>query len=98
MQLQMGPHLGAEAWAMMVQVIPRGCALPRAGQEVRVLVGEPVQVDDIIFTATVEAWSEDRLYLALTDRIGQALHALKVRQAWICICTACIAVQTFDFS
>lgn len=44
----------------------------------RVLVGEPVEVADIMEAARVGAWSEQRLDRALADRIAQSLVSLKV--------------------
>ncbi|BDA47309.1 probable Tafazzin [Coccomyxa sp. Obi] len=64
-------HSGMDA------VIPRGSALPRPGRAVRLLVGEPIPVADLMRAAEDQAWSDDRLYVAIADRIGNHLHALK---------------------
>lgn len=60
-------------------VVPRGSALPRLGRAVRLLVGDPIPVADLMRTAEDQAWSDDRLYVALADRIGIHLHALKAQ-------------------
>ncbi|EIE23442.1 glycerol-3-phosphate 1-acyltransferase, partial [Coccomyxa subellipsoidea C-169] len=66
-------HSGMDA------VVPRGSALPRPGRSVRLLVGDPILVADLMRTAEEQAWPDDRLYIAIADRIGAHLHALKAR-------------------
>ncbi len=66
-------HSGMDA------VIPRGSAVPRPGRTVRLLVGEPVPVADLMRAAEDQAWSDDCLYVAIADRIGHHLHALKAQ-------------------
>jgi hypothetical protein len=63
----------------MHEVMPRGALLPRAGREVRVLVGEPVEVADLLAAARREGWPEDDLYRAVSARVGLALQRLKAR-------------------
>ncbi len=63
----------------MDAVIPRGSALPHPGRAVRLLVGNPVLVADLLRAAEEQAWSDDRLYVAIADRIGSRLHALKAQ-------------------
>ena len=63
----------------MEQVLPKGSALPKPGQSIRVLVGEPIAVADLQQTAAAEQWPEHVLYAAIADRIGHSLHALKAR-------------------
>jgi monolysocardiolipin acyltransferase len=65
--------------AGMQDVMPRGALVPRAGKAVRVAVGEPVPVADLLDAAAAEGWDEDRLYRAIAARVGLALHALKAR-------------------
>ena len=64
-------HSGMDA------VMPRGAAVPRPGGEVRVLVGAPVPVADLLAAARTEGWTERALHDAVTRRVGTALHALK---------------------
>lgn len=45
--------------------------LSAAGQELRVLVGEPVEVDDLLAAAEQQGWAELRLQAAIADRVGQ---------------------------
>ena len=66
-------HSGMEA------VIPAGSKLPRPGADVRLLVGEPVDVSDLLEAARRLGWPEQRLYAAIAARVGGALHALKAR-------------------
>jgi monolysocardiolipin acyltransferase len=63
----------------MDAVVPPGSALPRPGRAVRLLVGDPIPVADLMRAAEEQAWSDDRLYIAIADRIGAQLHALKAR-------------------
>lgn len=63
----------------MDQVLPKGSALPRPGQSIRVLVGEPIAVADLQQMAAAEQWPEHVVYAAIADRIGHSLHALKAR-------------------
>ena len=48
-----------------------------AGREVRVLVGEPVEVDDLLATAAAGGWGREALQAAIAERVGQALYRLK---------------------
>lgn len=66
-------HSGMDA------VVPRGSALPRPGRSVRLLVGDPIPVADLMRAAEEQAWPNDRLYIAIADRVGTHLHALKAR-------------------
>jgi monolysocardiolipin acyltransferase len=61
----------------MEGVVPRGAALPRPGREVRVLVGPPVAVEDLLAAAAAEGWGERELHCAIADRVGAALCALR---------------------
>jgi monolysocardiolipin acyltransferase len=66
-------HAGMEA------VMPRGRSLPVPGQQVRVLVGDPIPVDDLLAAADAQAWPDARLYRAVTARISNSMAALKAR-------------------
>ncbi len=61
----------------MEDVQPRGSALPRLGHEVRILVGEPVPVADLMASAREEGWPPHRLYRAVTLRVAGELYRLK---------------------
>eukprot|EP00887_Chlorella_sp_A99_P008113 scaffold12.g8113.t1 len=63
----------------MEHVVPKGAKLPRPWQEVRVLVGEPVPVDDLLAEARDRGWPEAQLQAAITRRVGQALYQLKAQ-------------------
>jgi hypothetical protein len=49
--------------------------------QVRVLVGDPVPVADLLRRAALEQWPDARLYRSITARIADSLSALKVRLA-----------------
>ncbi|KAK9823150.1 hypothetical protein WJX72_000637 [[Myrmecia] bisecta] len=63
----------------MEKVIPRCSSLPRPGQDVRVLVGPPIQTVDLLAAAREQGWTQDRLYSAIADRVGEAMYALKAQ-------------------
>ncbi|KIZ00923.1 putative lysophosphatidylcholineacyltransferase [Monoraphidium neglectum] len=63
----------------MQELMPRGALLPRAGKEVRVLVGEPIEVQDLLTSASREAWPDDELYKRIAARVGLALQSLRAR-------------------
>lgn len=65
--------------AGMADVMPRGALVPRTGQTVRVAVGPPVDVGDLLAAARQEGWQDDALYAAIAARVGLALQALKAR-------------------
>ena len=65
--------------AGMENVIPKGSALPAAGQAISVLVGPPVPVADLLNAAAHGDWPEERLYTAIAERVGGALAELKAR-------------------
>ena len=41
------------------------------------LVGEPVEVDDLLATAAAGGWGREALQAAIAERVGQALFRLK---------------------
>ena len=43
------------------------------------LVGEPVEVADLLETARAEGWAESQLHVAIAERVGQRLYALKAQ-------------------
>lgn len=49
--------------------------------QVRILVGDPVPVADLLRRAALEQWPDARLYRSITARIADSLSALKVRLA-----------------
>ncbi|KAG1668069.1 hypothetical protein FOA52_010479 [Chlamydomonas sp. UWO 241] len=61
----------------MEGVMPRGRTLPSTGQRVRVLVGAPVPVGDLLDAAEKQRWTDDRLHMEVAGRVGHHLHALK---------------------
>jgi hypothetical protein len=44
--------------------------------QVRVVVGEPVQVDDLLQRAREQGWGEDKLHRSIADRVGQRLVSM----------------------
>lgn len=63
----------------MGEVVPRGAAVPRVGQTVRILVGEPVEIGDLVAAAAAQGWRPRDLHAAIADRVGAALYELKAR-------------------
>jgi hypothetical protein len=61
----------------MESVAPRGAAAPRMGGELRIKVGEPVPVADLLEAAAREGWDDRTLHAAIADRVGGALYRLK---------------------
>ncbi len=59
--------------------------------QVRVLIGEPIPVDDLLAAADAQQWPDAQLYRAITARISVSMTALKVweeRQTGHCRATA----------
>ncbi len=59
------------------KVFPGKAKLPRPGQSVRILVGEPLGFEDLTAAAQHRGWSEEALQSAIAARIGKRLCALK---------------------
>ncbi len=70
----------------------------------RIMVGEPVQVADLMEAARDESWSENQLHMAITDRVGQVRRhpyptlvvrsglpraAMRIRQLSLKLCAFC---------
>lgn len=58
----------------MEGVMPKGTKVPKVGQSVQVLVGEPIDVSDLL--AQGQSLGEEKLYKAIAQRVGVRLHAL----------------------
>jgi hypothetical protein len=63
----------------MDKLAPRGAVLPRIGQQVSILVGEPILLDDLFQARHALGWTDDQLYLAISSRIGRTLQQLKAQ-------------------
>ena len=44
--------------------------------QVRVMVGEPIPMDDLLDHAKSESWEADKLYTAITRRIERRMHSM----------------------
>jgi hypothetical protein len=53
----------------MEGVMPKGARAPAVGKGIRVLVGEPVEVADLLAAAAQLGWSRDELYTAVSNRV-----------------------------
>ncbi|RLN23069.1 hypothetical protein C2845_PM07G33770 [Panicum miliaceum] len=64
----------------MQDIMPVGKRIPRAGKQVIVVVGDPINFDDLIIDNSddTQPISRGTLYDKATQRIGQRLHELKV--------------------
>ena len=60
-----------------------GAAVPRVGQQVDIMVGDPIAVEDLLDAARSRGWSDDQLYRAITQRVGLVLYSLKVLVAFL---------------
>jgi hypothetical protein len=47
--------------------------------QVRVVVGEPIDVSDLLEAQHQQGWSEDYLYCRIANRIGSQLHIMKAQ-------------------
>lgn len=47
--------------------------------QVKVLVGEPIDVSDLLRASAQQEWSEDDLYNRIAKRIGSRMHILKAQ-------------------
>lgn len=47
--------------------------------QVKVLVGEPIDVSDLLQAARLQDWSDDKLYGSIANRIGSHMSALKAQ-------------------
>ncbi|GKU97702.1 hypothetical protein SLEP1_g10810 [Rubroshorea leprosula] len=63
----------------MQDVMPIGANFPRIGKTVTVLVGDPIDFDDLLNEEVSKDVSRGKLYDAVALRIGKRLHELKVQ-------------------
>jgi 1-acyl-sn-glycerol-3-phosphate acyltransferase len=62
----------------MEEIMPKGVKIPRVGQKVTVLVGEPIAVDDLLALQRSGQLSTTELYDQVAKRVGETLHQLHV--------------------
>lgn len=63
----------------MQEIMPIGANVPRIGKIVTVLVGDPIEFDDLLNSEGSELASRGSLYDAVSSRIGQRLQELKAQ-------------------
>ncbi|KAH9615163.1 hypothetical protein KSS87_014849 [Heliosperma pusillum] len=63
----------------MQEIMPIGANFPRIGKTVTVLIGDPMEFDDLVKCEGTEFASRGDLYDAISSRIGQRLQQLKVQ-------------------
>ncbi|CAO2832819.1 unnamed protein product [Amaranthus hypochondriacus] len=63
----------------MQEIMPIGANFPRIGKIVTVLIGDPVEFDDLLNTEGTELVSRENLYDAVSTRIGERLKELKLQ-------------------
>ncbi|CAN6457269.1 unnamed protein product [Victoria cruziana] len=61
----------------MQDVMPLGSSFPKVGKQVTVVIGDPIQFDDLLFTVEDSPYSRSALYDAASQRIGDHLKQLK---------------------
>ncbi|KAJ8447825.1 hypothetical protein Cgig2_015188 [Carnegiea gigantea] len=65
--------------AGMQEIMPIGANVPRIGKIVTVLVGDPIEFDDLLNAEGSDLASRGSLYDAVSSRIGQRLQELKAQ-------------------
>ncbi|KAL2941037.1 Tafazzin [Bienertia sinuspersici] len=63
----------------MQEIIPIGASFPRIGKTVTVLIGDPVEFDDLLNAEETELSSRGNLYDAVSTRVGERLKELKLQ-------------------
>ncbi|XP_068663655.1 uncharacterized protein [Aristolochia californica] len=63
----------------MQHVMPIGSSFPRIGKKVTVVIGDPIYLDDLASADESQYLSRDKLYDAVSTRIGYQLHELKIQ-------------------
>ncbi|KAM3378072.1 tafazzin [Capsicum galapagoense] len=63
----------------MQDIMPVGAKLPRIGKTVTVLVGDPIEFDDLLAAGEKENMPRGKLCDAVSTRIGDRLHMLKAQ-------------------
>ncbi|CAL0302302.1 unnamed protein product [Lupinus luteus] len=63
----------------MQEIMPIGASFPRIGKMVTVLIGDPINFDDILSIENGPEVPRKMLYDAVSTRIGDRLHELKVQ-------------------
>lgn len=63
----------------MQDIMPVGAKLPRIGKTVTVLVGDPIEFDDLLAAGEKENMPRGKLYDAVSTRIGDRLQMLKAQ-------------------
>ncbi|XP_027352246.1 tafazzin-like [Abrus precatorius] len=69
----------------MQEIMPIGANFPRIGKMVTVLIGDPINFDDILYMEKGPDVPRRRLYDVVASRIGDRLHELKVQVDTIAI-------------
>lgn len=63
----------------MQDIMPIGAKFPRIGKTVTVIIGDPIPFDDLLQVEGNHLVPRDKLYDAVSSRIGHRLHELKVQ-------------------
>ncbi|XP_021742568.1 uncharacterized protein LOC110708683 [Chenopodium quinoa] len=63
----------------MQEIIPIGASFPRIGKTVTVLIGDPMEFDDLLNAEETDLASRGNSYDAVSTRIGQRLNELKLQ-------------------
>ncbi|KAF6264855.1 hypothetical protein COO60DRAFT_1266700 [Scenedesmus sp. NREL 46B-D3] len=76
---ELGPVIVPFVHSGMREVLPKGSLLPKVNQQVKVLVGEPIDVSDLLAAAAQQSWPDAQLYTRIANRIGGHMAALKAQ-------------------
>ncbi|RZC80776.1 hypothetical protein C5167_043364 [Papaver somniferum] len=63
----------------MQEIMPIGANFPRVGKTVTVIIGDPISFEDLLIKGNNQYASRGALYDAISSRISQRLHELKVQ-------------------
>eukprot|EP00238_Polyblepharides_amylifera_P012435 CAMPEP_0196579336 /NCGR_PEP_ID=MMETSP1081-20130531/20392_1 /TAXON_ID=36882 /ORGANISM="Pyramimonas amylifera, Strain CCMP720" /LENGTH=422 /DNA_ID=CAMNT_0041898883 /DNA_START=424 /DNA_END=1692 /DNA_ORIENTATION=+ len=63
-------HLGMEG------LMPKGTKIPRLGNKISILIGEPIQVQDLLDAHSLGQVSSTELYIQIAERVGTTLQEM----------------------
>ena len=74
------PSTGKEVCVVVMPLaLSITCNLASCFSQVRVLIGQPIPMNDLMAAARHQGWSEDRLHTAVAARVSRCLRTLKAQ-------------------